>query len=120
MHTIAFAIPIALGKTELFRSAYGRFVLDRRAEFEESRRRLGISSERGFLQQTPTGDVAIVVFDVVDPARMLAGTATSSEPIDVDFRHYLLEAFGLDLAGGTVPALPEEVFCWRRDGMFRH
>jgi hypothetical protein len=46
---------------------------------------------------------------------MLAGTATSSEPIDVDFRHYLLEAFGLDLAGGAVPALPEEVFCWRRD-----
>ena len=120
MHTIAFAIPIALDKTELFRSAYGRFVRDRRAEFEESRSRLGITSERGFLQHTPTGNVAIVVFEVVDPARMLAGTATSSEPIDVEFRRYLLEAFGLDLARGTVPALPEEVFCWRRDGMFRH
>jgi hypothetical protein len=118
MHTIAFAIPIALDKTELFRGAYRRFVLDRRAEFEDSRRRLGITSERGFLQQTPTGDVAIVVFDVVDRARMLAGTATSSEPIDVDFRHYLLEAFGLDLARGTLPAPSEQVFCWRREGSF--
>jgi hypothetical protein len=86
--------------------------VDRRTEFEASRRRLGITAERGFLQRTPNGDLAVVVFDVIDPARMLAGTASSTEPLDADFRSYLLDVFGLDLT--HVPTTPpsEQVFDW--------
>jgi len=115
MPMIAFSIPIAAGKAELFRNAHARFVTARREEFEVSRRRLGIAGEQGFLQQTPDGDVAIVIFDVADPTHMLAGIATSSEPIDVDFRQYLHQAFGLDLVRGPVPTPSEQVFSWRRD-----
>ena len=74
MPMIAFSIPIATDKTELFRNAHTRFVPARREEFEASRRRLGIAAELGFLQHTPAGDVAIVIFDVSDPTHMLAGT----------------------------------------------
>jgi hypothetical protein len=115
MPTIAFSIPIAADKTALFRNAHTRFVVERREEFEDSRRRLGIAAEHGFLQRTPNGDVALIVFEVADPARMLAGTATSQESIDVDFRHYLQEVFGLDLIRGPVPEMPEQVFFWRLD-----
>ncbi len=112
MHTIAFSIPILAGKTEAFRAAQRRFVVDRRTEFEASRRRLGVTAERGFFQRTPNGDLAIVVFDVIDPARMLAGTASSTEPLDADFRRYLLDVFGLDLTQAPAVQLSEQVFDW--------
>ncbi|HEY8923400.1 MAG TPA: DUF6176 family protein [Polyangia bacterium] len=113
MTTIAFSIPVLPGKTDSFRSAHQRFVVERRSDFEASRRRLGVVSERGFLQHTPTGDVAVVVFDVEDPARFFAGSAGSSDPIDRDFRAYLVEVFGLDVTRvGGPPS--EQVFEWSR------
>lgn len=114
MATVAFSIPILPGKAGLFRSAHRRFAVERAAEFGASRQRLGIRKEQGFLQHTPGGDVAVVVFDVIDPARMLASTATSNEPVDVDFRQYLLEAFGLDVTRVTAPP-SEQVFEWPGD-----
>ena len=111
---IAFSIPILEGKTEAFRRAQDRFVTQRRQEFEASRARLGISGEQGFLQHTPHGDLAIVVFEVEDPMRMLSGTASSTAPIDTDFRQYLLEVFGLDLANAPAEAPSEQVFHWRQ------
>lgn len=108
--TLAFALPILPGRTDLFRGAHLRFAVGRREEFEASRRRLGVLAEHGFLQQTPNGDVAVVVFEVEDPARLFAGTATSTDALDVDFRAYLQETFGLDVTRPSDP--PESVFRW--------
>lgn len=108
MPTIAFSIPILPGQTTAFRSAHQRFAIERSTDFSASRRRLGVRRELGFLQKTPGGDVAVVVFDVEDVERFFVGSATSQESIDTDFRAYLLDTFGLDL---TQPApLPELVF----------
>lgn len=112
MPTVAFAIPIAPGKTDAFRSAHRAFAIDRRAEFEASRRRHGVAAERGFLQRTPAGDLAVVVFDVDDAGRFLAGLATSSDAFDADFRAYLLDTFGVDLARAPAGAPSELVFDW--------
>ena len=115
MATIAFSLPITDGKAAAFRAAHRRFAVERRSEFEASRRRLGVTAERGYLQHTPAGDVAVVVFEVADPVRLFTGTAHSGWPIDVDFRAYLLEVFGLDAASAP-PALPsEQVFEWVAD-----
>jgi|HubBroStandDraft_2_1064218.scaffolds.fasta_scaffold95140_3 hypothetical protein len=111
MPVIALSIPILADKTEAFRAAHRRLVVNRRTEFEVSRRRLGVTAERGFLQRTPNGDLAVVVFDVIDPARMLAGMASSTELFDADFRGYLLDVFGLDLT--QAPTVQSElVFDW--------
>jgi hypothetical protein len=112
MPTIAFSIPIKSGQTDLFRAAHQRFAVERRPEFEASRRRLGITAERGYLQRTPQGDLAVVVLDIADPMRFFAGAATSSEPLDVDFRAYLSAAFGLDLTRGPAAPPSEQVFDW--------
>jgi hypothetical protein len=114
MPTLAFSIPVLAGKTDAFRSAQDRFIGQRRHEFEASRERLGISAEQGFLQHTPHGDVAVVVFEVEDPMRMLSTAASSAASIDVDFRRYLYEVFGLDLASAPATAPSEQVFHWRR------
>ncbi|HEY8943464.1 MAG TPA: hypothetical protein VIM73_04340 [Polyangiaceae bacterium] len=113
MPTIAFSLPIAPGETEAFRIAYRRFVVERRPEFEASRRRLGVHAERGFLQHTPAGDLAIVIFEVDDAARMFAGIGNSHEPFDVDFRTYLGRVFGLDVTRPPPSPPAEPVFDWR-------
>src|SRR5882724_9309534 len=82
MPTIVMSLPIAPGQTEAFRTAHQRFAVQRRSEFEASRRRLGVHIERGFLQRTSAGDFAIVIFEVDDPARMFAGVASSDDPLD--------------------------------------
>ena len=116
MPTIAFSLPVAGGKTPVFRAAHRRFAVERRSEFEASRRRLGVTAERGYLQTTPAGDIAVVVFEVSDPARLFAEAATSAAAIDVDFRAYLLDVFSLDLTGGPPAAVSEQVFEWVADG----
>jgi hypothetical protein len=112
MPTIVFSLPIAPGETEAFRAAQRRFVVERGPEFEASRRRLGVHAERGFLQHTPTGDLAIVIFEVEDPARMFAGVGTSAEPLDADFRKYLWQVFGLDVTRPPPSPPAEPVFDW--------
>ena len=113
MPTIVFSLPIAAGQTEAFRTAHRRFAVDRRPEFEASRRRLGVTAERGFLQHMPAGDLAIVLFEVEDPARMFAGVGGSDEPLDADFRAYLLQVFGLDVTRPPPSPPAEAVFDWR-------
>jgi hypothetical protein len=115
MPTIAFCVPISSGKTDVFRAAQRRFVVERRPEFQASRRRLGITAERGYLQQSPAGDLAVVVIDVADPLRFFTGAATSTEPLDVDFRSYLSSVFGLDLTRGPAAPPSEQVFDWTSD-----
>ena len=115
MPTIALSLPIAPGETETFRDAYQRFAVNRRAEFEESRRRLGVRSERGFLQRGPSGDVAIVIFEVDDPARMFAGVAASHATLDAEFRSYLRRVFGIDATQPPPAPPPQLVFDWRAE-----
>lgn len=115
MPTIALSLPIAPGETETFRDAYQRFVVNRHPEFEESRRRLGVRSERGFLQRAPSGDVAIVIFEVDDPARMFAGVAASNAPLDAEFRSYLRQVFGFDATQPPPFPPPEPVFDWHAE-----
>ena len=93
---IAFSMPILASMTEVFRSAHRAFAVDCRAEFEASRRRLGVTAERGFLQRTPNGDLAVVVFEVSDPTCLSTSAASSTAQLDADFRSYLLDVFGLD------------------------
>lgn len=116
MPTVALALPILTGQTETFRNAYQRFVSDRPSEFEQSRRRLGVRAERGFLQHTPSADLAIVVFEVEDVPRMFAGVGSSDAPLDAEFRSYLQQVFGLDVTRPPPSPLAESVFEWRASG----
>jgi len=43
---------------------------------------------------------------------MLAGTASSTEQLDADFRRYLLDVFGLDLTQAPTVQPSEQVFDW--------
>jgi hypothetical protein len=108
MPAIAFSAPIVPGKEELDRSTLEEVQGDRRAEYDESRKRLGITREAVWHQETPDGTVAVVYIEADDVGAAMQGVATSQEPFDVWFRERLNEIHGFDLAeGGGAP--PQQV-----------
>ena len=107
MASTASAIPILPGKLE----AWQRFIAElrgvRHTEHMASRQRLGVTTERAYLQQTPQGDLAIIYIDAEDLGQVFQGLATSQDPFDVWFREQVLEAHGWDMTGPPPGPLPE-------------
>lgn len=113
MAKIAFATPILPGKLEAWRRFNQESLGSRLTAHEASRRRLGITRELAWLQQTPEGDIAIVYLEVEDPERAFQELGASSDPYDVWFRQQVLEIHGLDLTQPPDGPLPELAFEWQ-------
>ena len=110
--TISFAAPLLPGTTssdreEMLSCWHG----ERSEQHAASRQRHGITREAVWIQQTPEGDVAVVLIESADLPAALLGLATSSEPFDVWFRGHLLAVHGMDLSAGM--SLPEVVLDFR-------
>jgi hypothetical protein len=112
MQSIAFAAPLLPGKTELelegIRScAQG----ERKAAFEESRRRRGIVREAAWLQRTSAGDMTVVYLEAEDLQAAFQGLGSSQEPFDVWFREHVRQVNGINLEDGFPP--PEQLIDYR-------
>src|SRR6266542_4694220 len=79
------AMPVASEVKEEGRK-FAEEVAARRAEFVQSRRRLGVTRERGWLQATPNGDVFILLLEGDDPVEANRKFAASHDPFDVWFK----------------------------------
>jgi hypothetical protein len=98
MASLAFAVLLTPGKTEEWKRWNEELAGPRRIEYLASRQRLGITTERAYLQHTPQGDMDIVYLEADDLQRAFQGLATSQDPFDVWFRQRAKELFsGLDL-----------------------
>jgi hypothetical protein len=114
MDAIAFAIPILPGKTEADRAAMAScWHGERKAAFEDARRRAGITREAVFIQSTPNGDVAVVYLEGDDMANAMKIVATSDEPFDRWFRDQVRDAHGVSLEDGFPP--PEMALDFRAE-----
>jgi hypothetical protein len=101
---IAFAAPLLPGKTETDREALLSFSQgERKADYEASRERAGITRESVWIQNTPGGDVAVVVIEAPDIQAAMGALATSDEPFDAWFREHIQDVHGMDLAEGFPP-----------------
>ena len=109
---IAFTVPLLPGKTDVDRREMNScWNGARRSDHTASRRGHGITRESVWLQQTPQGDVAVVLLEAEDVERALGGMATSDEPFDRWFREYVEDVHGVDLAEGFPP--PEMILDYR-------
>ncbi|MGH2557557.1 MAG: hypothetical protein ACRDJH_00725 [Thermomicrobiales bacterium] len=115
MAVIAMALPILPGKLDSWRQRMDEITGARWAEFGASRQRQGVSRQRLWLQQTPAGNIEIILLETDDPARTFGDIATSQEPFDVWFRQFVLEHYGLDLTQ-PAPGPPSELILdWSPD-----
>jgi hypothetical protein len=71
----------------------------------------GISREQVWIQRTPQGDLAVVSFEVKDPAKAFETIATSHNPWAVKFRVFLGKAHSVDFSQPV--SLNEQVVNWQ-------
>jgi len=105
--------PILPGKTDADARRISDAFVARPEEYAESRRRLGVSLERAYLQTTPMGSFVVVFsesergFDTV-----VADVAVSDLAIDKFFRDSVLEIHGFDLTQPAPGPGPETIGSW--------
>jgi hypothetical protein len=117
MAAVAFALPILPGQEDLVRSI-GEAVSgsgELREGYEESRKRLGISEEKVWLQRTPIGQSLIVYWETEDPQRTLREIANAQDEVDKKFRQVIASAApAIDLSAEN-PLSNELLFEWQQD-----
>ncbi len=102
------AMPVASEVKEEGRK-FAEEVAARRAEFVQSRRRLGVTRERGWLQATPNGDVFILLLEGDDPVEANRKFAASHDPFDVWFKDRAGGILGADFTR-PIPVEPEPIY----------
>jgi hypothetical protein len=112
MPTIAFAAPLLPGMTELDREVMTSFQTgERKSDYEDARRRAGITSEKVWIQTTPAGDMAIVYLEADDLDAAFTALGKSDEPFDRWFRDHVQRVHGFSLADDF--HAPEQVLDFR-------
>ncbi|MGH2557556.1 MAG: hypothetical protein ACRDJH_00720 [Thermomicrobiales bacterium] len=115
MAAVAMALPILPGKLESWRRGMDEQTGSRWAAGGAARRRWGVTRERIWLQQTPTGNIEIILLETDDPARMFQEIATSQESFEVWLRQFVLENLGIDLTQTMPGPPPELILDWSAD-----
>ncbi|MGZ3406848.1 MAG: hypothetical protein ACXVDD_26845 [Polyangia bacterium] len=104
----AMAIPLAPGKTEQWKKFTSELNGARRAEFVESRKKLGVR-ERTFLQHTPHGDLVVVTLEGANPAQAFAQFGQGTDAFTTWFKKTVSEIHGIDLGAPPPGPMPELV-----------
>ena len=114
MQSLGFVLPLLPGKTEADRVAMTScWRGERKAAFDDSRRRAGITRESVWIQATPNGDVVVVYTEADDLEAAFKMVATSEAPFDRWFRDHVREVHGVALEAGFAP--PEQILDFRND-----
>ncbi len=110
MTRMALTFPVVPGADP---KAIAKEMQARPREYEQSRRRLGITMERVYLQHTPMGDFTTVYFESEgDLLEQFGRLASSDLEIDRYFVKAVKEIHGVDLAQQMPGPKPETVAAW--------
>ena len=111
MESLAFAFPLRAGKTEEWRAWIAEILGPRRSEYEAFSRRVGLGTQRAYLQHTPHGDQAIIYLEGDDLQRTFQLLRTEQDPFPVLVRQRIKDLFeGVDLTQIEPGSLSQYVF----------
>ncbi len=95
----AFINPVVAGKVEAWRSYIKEMNGPRKNEYKESRKKVGLTVERVWLQHTPMGDFGVVYWEAQDIGKVFDALIKSDAPFDKWFRDKILvEVHGMDFS----------------------
>lgn len=115
MASYAFVIPVLPGKERADRQFGAELGGPRKAEYEASRARLGITREQAWQQESPEGTVTIVFMEAEDIERALAGIGSSQDPFDQWWRDQVAANHGIDPARPDKGTPNEPIIDFRRE-----
>ena len=100
----AMAAPILPNKVDTWRAWMSEVTGSRKAEFEESNARHGLTAHHAWLQANPDGShVAIVVHDGPGSDSYIGSMAKSGHSFDQWFMGKVADVHGMDLSGPMPP-----------------
>ena len=109
MDPVCLVMPILPGKTADARAFLRELEGPRKAAFDRSERRIGISKELWFLASLPTGDQLVGYMEAASFGAAVAQFSASQDSFDVWFKQRMADVTGVDLnnipAGFTPPEL---------------
>ena len=108
--TVATALPILPGRSEEWRRIVQEATGPRRAELDDMHRRLGVDRATWVLQQTPHGDLAIIVLEGAGAPQAFPKWGQSQHPFDVWFKEKIGATYGLDLSQPPSGPAPETLY----------
>lgn len=105
MATIVFVLPIVPGKEDVDREMLESMSAPGpgRDAYVAARRAQGLKRETVWHQVTPNGTLAIVVLEGDDVQSALGVSATSDDPFHRQFREFVKDVHGVDLANDPPP-----------------
>jgi len=107
------AFPVLPGKSDADVRTSAEEFKSRSREYEQSRRRLGVTLERAYLQHTPMGSCVVAYIEAERPfVEGTADLATSEYDLDKDFVRFTREVHGFDMTKPTEGPPPETVAEW--------
>jgi hypothetical protein len=109
MDHICLAMPLLPGKTDEARAFVQQLDSSRRAEFDASERRIGITKELWYLAKLPSGDHLIGYMESMDFGSALQGFVGSRDAFDLWFKAQMQAVTGVDLNNPPADMAPAEL-----------
>ena len=103
MSLYAFVAPIQPNKTEEFRQFVKELNGSRKEEYESSRAKAGFQRESIFLQNTPNGEMVVVIQEADSQKDALDSLRGMKDSFNVWFFQKLKDIHGIDMVGSDVP-----------------
>jgi hypothetical protein len=110
MSFLAMALPVPPGKSSDIEQHIAEAQMHN--DFDQTLRGFGIQHESWHLQETPGGDLLILVFQCDDPPAMLQAFGESQAPLPIMQRKFIKENLGIDLSQPPPGPPPRALFSW--------
>jgi len=107
MDQICLVVPVLPGRTADAKDFMRELEGGRKAGYQRSEQRIGITKEVWYLARTPAGDQLVAYMESPDFPKALAMFSQSQDEFDLWFKHRLADATGLDLNTPPSSPLPE-------------
>jgi Family of unknown function (DUF6176) len=107
MDQTCLVVPIIPGKTDDARDFMQELEGQRKPDYGQALRRLGITKEVWYLAHTPGGDLFVAYIESADFGRALSLLSGSQEEFEGWFKRRLADSTGLDLNTPPSGPLPE-------------
>ena len=104
---LAMAVPLIPNKVEAWKAWIRECMGPRKEEFEEFNERMGLTTHRAWLEQSPQGPMAVVVLDGPGSKDFMQKLAKSKESFDRWFREHISECHGIDFTKPNAVQPPE-------------
>jgi uncharacterized protein DUF6176 len=103
MPLYAFVAPVQPNKTTEFRQFVADLNGSRKKDYEASRAKAGFQRETIFLQNTPTGEMVVVIQEADSEKKALESLREMNDPFHRWYFQKLKDIHGIDIVGSDVP-----------------